>query len=323
MRSPWSCLIGSILTVIAANASAQDYPNPSRPITIIVPSPAGGGIDMIARLVGSRLSTALNATVVIDNKPSAGSLIGTRQTAKAAPDGYTLLLGHTGTISINPALYANAGYDPRKDFAPIGLIASYPIALLAHPSVTASSVRDLIALAKKSPKSLSIATSVIGSGGHLAAELFKDEADIDITTVPYKGAGPLANDLIGGHVPLTFNGIAPFAHLVKEGKLRAIGVASLNRMSVMPDLPTISESGLPGFEAVLRYGLLAPVGTPDKIVTLLNEQLRAMAADRETQARIESGGGITLTSSPEEYSADIVREVEKWGRLVHKLGLKM
>jgi tripartite-type tricarboxylate transporter receptor subunit TctC len=321
MRVLLACLVTALLALGGAEASAQDYP--SRTITIIVPSPAGGGIDMIGRLVAHRLTSAFKAQVVVDNRASGGGLLGTRAVAKAAPDGYTLLLGHTGTISINPSLYANAGYDPQTDFAPIGLIASFPIALLVHPSLPVKSVRDLIALAKKKPGKINIATSVIGSGGHLAAELFKDEAAVDMTTVPYKGAGPLANDLIGGHVPVTFNGIAPFISSIQGGKLRALGVASLQRMSVMPDLPTIDESGLPGFEAVLRYGLLAPMGTPKEIVTLLNEQLRMMSTGAGAKDRITTDGGVALVSTPQEYAADIAREAEKWGRLVKKLGLKM
>jgi len=180
--------------------------------------------------------------------------------AKAAPDGYTLLLGHTGTISINPSLYPNVGYDPRKDFAPIGLIATIPIGLVVHPSLPVTSVADLVALAHREPGKLAIGTSVIGSGGYMAAELFKDAAHIDMTIVPYKGTGPLANDSLGGHVPVSFNTLAPILSNVLAGNLRALGVASPVRSTLLPQVPTIAESGLPGFEAMLRYGLLAPPG---------------------------------------------------------------
>src|SRR5580700_3709236 len=254
--------------------SAKDYP--TRAITLIVPFPAGGGVDTVARIVGEKLSYALKQQIIIDNRASGGAILGARVVAKAAPDGYTLLLGHTGTISINPSLYTNVGYDPRTDFAPIGLIATIPIGLVVHPSLPVHSVADLIALARREPGRLAIGTSVVGSGGYMAAELFKDAAKIDMTVVPYKGTGPLANDSLGGHVPVSFNTLAPILANIEARNLRALGVASLVRSTLLPDVPTIAESGLPGFEAVLRYGLLAPAGTPKDIVALLNRELRAL-----------------------------------------------
>jgi tripartite-type tricarboxylate transporter receptor subunit TctC len=304
-----------------AHDRGRDYP--IRAITFVVPFPAGGGVDTVARIVGEKLSAALRQQVIIDNRASGGAILGARIVAKAAPDGYTLLLGHTGTISINPNLYANVGYDPRTDFAPIGLIAAIPIGLVVHPSLPVKSVADLIALARREPGSLAIGTSVVGSGGYMAAELFKDAAKIDMTIVPYKGTGPLANDSLGGHVPVSFNTLAPILANIQAGNLRALGVASTVRSALLPQVPTIAESGLPGFEAILRYGLLAPAGTRKDIVALLNRELRAAVELPDVKGRIAADGGDVLTSTPEQYAADIDSEERKWGALVRKLGLKV
>jgi len=261
--------------------------------------------------------------VVVENRPGAGGNLGTGLVAKAAPDGYTLLLGHTGTISINPSLYANVGYDPRTDFAPIGLIATIPIGLVVHPSLPVKTVAELIALARREPDRLAIGTSVVGSGGYMAAELFKDAAKVGMIIVPYKGTGPLANDSLGGHIPVSFNTLAPILPNILAGNLRALGVASLSRSTLLPDVPTIAESGLPGFEAVLRYGLLAPAGTPKDIVTRLNRELRILVEADDVRSRIAADGGEVITSTPEQYAADIDREERKWAALVRKLGLKV
>jgi tripartite-type tricarboxylate transporter receptor subunit TctC len=304
-----------------ASPAAQDYP--SRPITLIVPYPPGGGVDAMARVAGDRLSAALGQQVVVDNRGGAGGNIGTRAVAKSTPDGYTLLLGHTGTISINPTLYANAGYDPHKDFAPIGLMASMPVALLAHPSFAPKTVAEVIAFAKSAPGKLNIGTSAIGTGGYLSAELFKATAGLDVTIVPYKGTGQVMNDLLGGHVPLAFGVLPPALGNIQAGKLHAIAVLGHTRSGLLPDVPTAEESGMPGFEAVLHYGLLAPAGTPKPIVERLNAELRKLVATADAQARIRTEGGDELTSSPEEYAADIEREAVKWGDLIRRLNLKV
>jgi tripartite-type tricarboxylate transporter receptor subunit TctC len=318
--------IGIAAVTLAASfaspvAFAQEYP--TRAITLVVPFPAGGGVDTVARIVGEKLSVAFRQQVIIDNRASGGAILGARVVARAAPDGYTLLLGHTGTISINPNLYANVGYDPRTDFAPIGLIATIPIALAVHPSLPVKSVADLIALAGREPGRLAIGTSVVGSGGYMAAELFKDAAKIDMIIVPYKGTGPLANDSLGGHVPVSFNTLAPILANILAGNLRALAVASAARSTLLPQVPTIAESGLPGFEAMLRYGLLAPAGTRADIVARLNRELRAAVELDDVKARIAADGGDVLSSTPEQYAADIDREERKWGALVRKLGLKV
>jgi tripartite-type tricarboxylate transporter receptor subunit TctC len=320
-RAGFAAAVVALGLGFAGPAPAQDYP--SRTITLIVPYPAGGGVDAMARIVGEKLSAALGQQVVVDNRGGGGGNIGTRAAAKSPPDGYTLLLGHTGTISINPSLYVNAGYDPRKDFAPIGLMASMPVVLLAHPSFPGKTVADVIAIAKKAPGKLDIGTSAIGTGGYMSAESFKSMAGIDVAIIPYKGTAPVMNDLLGGHVPIAFGVLPPALGNLSAGNLRAIAVLSPKRSSLLPDAPTAAESGLPGFESVLHYGLLAPAGTPRPIVDRLNKELRALVATPEVQARIHSEGGDELTSSPDEYAADIDREETKWGTLIRKLNLKV
>jgi tripartite-type tricarboxylate transporter receptor subunit TctC len=277
----------------------------------------------MARVVAERLSGALGQQVVVDNRGGGSGLIGTRAVQKAAPDGYTLLLGHTGSISINPSLYANAGYDPRKDFAAIGLIASMPVVLIAHPSFPAKTIADFVALAKKEPGKLNLGTSAVGTGGYMSAELFKSAAGIDVAIIPYKGTALVMNDLLGGHVPVAFGVIPPALGNIQAGKLRAIAVASPQRTSLLPDVPTFAESGMPGFESVLHYGLLAPAGTPRPIVDKLNAALRKLAGSEEVKKRIAAEGGDPLTSSPEEYAADIDLEEAKWAALIRRLNLKV
>ncbi len=312
---------GCVLSAWAMPVHAQDYP--ARTITLVVPYPPGGGVDALARIVAEKLSVALGRQVVVDNRGGGGGLIGTRAVVKAAPDGYTLLLGHTGTIAINPSLYANAGYEPRKDFAAVGLIASMPVVLIAHPSFPARTIGDFIALARKEPGKHNVGTSAVGTGGYMAAELFKAAAGLDVAIIPYKGTAPVMNDLLGGHVPVAFGVIPPALGNIRAGKLRAIAVASPKRTALLPDTPTFAESGLPGFEAVLHYGLLAPAGTPRPVVEKLNAALRRLVDTEEVAKRIRAEGGDPLTSSADQYSADIDREETKWSALIRKLNLKV
>jgi tripartite-type tricarboxylate transporter receptor subunit TctC len=305
----------------AGATRADDYP--SRVVTLVVPYPPGGGVDAMARVVAQKLSDVFHQQVIVDNKPGAGGTLGTRAVARATPDGYTLLLGHTGTISINPSLYTHAGYDPRKDFAPIGLVASMPVALIAHPSFPAKSVAEVIALAKKQPGKINVGSSALGTGGYMTAEHFKSEAGVDVVIVPYKGTAPLMTDLLGGHVPVAFGVLPPALGNIQAGKLRAIAVTSAKRFSLLPDVPTFAESGIPGFEAVLHYGLLAPAGTPQTIVDRLSVELRKLVDTEEVKKRIHGEGGDPLTSTPAEYAADIDKEEKKWSGLVHKLNLKV
>ena len=312
--------LAMMLAVIGA-AAAADYP--ARTVTLVVPYPPGGGVDAMARVVAAKLSEALHAQFIVDNRPGAGGTIGTRVVAQAAPDGYTLLLGHTGTISIDPSLYVHAGYDPRKDFAPIGLVASMPVALLANPSFPAKSISDVIAMAKAQPGKLNLGTSALGTGGYMCAELFKSEAGVDVAIIPYKGTAAVMNDLLGGHVPIAFGVLPPALGNIHGGKLRVIAVTSKKRFSLLPDVPTFDESGLPGFEAVLHYGLLAPAGTPKAIVDRLNAEVRKLVDTPEVQLQIHNEGGDPLLSTPAEYAADIDKEEAKWGGLVKKLRLKV
>lgn len=301
--------------------ATADYPN--RPVTLIVPYPAGGGVDAMARVVAQKLSEAFKQQVMVDNRPGAGGTLGARTVARANPDGYTLLLGHTGTVSINPSLYRNPGYDPRDDFEPVGLVASMPVALLAHPSFPATSVSEFVALAKAQPGRINLGTSAVGTGGHLCAELFKAMAGIDVTIIPYKGTAPVMTDMLGGHVPVGIGVLPPALGHIGTGGLRAIAVSSQQRSSLLPDVPTFDESGMPGFDAVLHYGLLAPGGTPKEIVDQLNFELRRLVASDEVKRRIYAEGGDPLTSTPAQYAADIDKEEKKWGALVRKLGLRV
>jgi tripartite-type tricarboxylate transporter receptor subunit TctC len=306
---------------ICLGAFAEDYP--SRQITLVVPYPPGGGVDAMARVVAEKLSVSLGQQVVVDNRAGGSGLVGTRSFIKSAPDGYTLFLGHTGSISINPSLYANAGFDPRKDFAPAGLIASMPVALLAHPSFPAKTIGDVVAIAKKEGPKFNIGTSAVGTGGYLSAELFKSIAGIDAAIIPYKGTGQVMNDLLGNHVPIAFGVLPPALGNLQAGTLRAIAVLSPKRFSLLPDVPTASESGLPGFESVLHYGVLAPAGTPRPIIDRLNAALRALVGTDQVKQRILAEGGDPMTSTPEEYARDIDSEETKWGSLVRKLNLKV
>jgi tripartite-type tricarboxylate transporter receptor subunit TctC len=293
---------------------------PDHPITLIVPYAPGGGNDVVARAVAEPMSKSLGQPVIIENRGGAGGSVGTRQVAKAAPDGYTLGLGGTGTLAVDPTLYPTVGYDPRKDFAPIGLIATSPLIVLVNQSVPASNVQELIALARAQPGKLNYASAGVGSGIHLGTVLFADSAGIDIAHIPYKGSGPALTDLLGGHVQIYFSSLPPAVGLVKDGKLRALGVTSLKRSPSFPDVPTVAEQGLPGFEAVLHYGIVAPAGTPRPIINKLNAALRAALSDPKVHDHIATEGAEPLPTSPDEYAADIDREETKWSALVKKSG---
>jgi tripartite-type tricarboxylate transporter receptor subunit TctC len=314
-----ACAVGAaVLTLLCAqvfSAAAQDYP--TRPVTLIVPYPAGGGVDVMGRLVGAKLSIALGQQVVIENRGGAGGMIGTRDAARAAPDGYTIVMLLTGI-----SLGANTGYDVNKDFAPIGLVASTPIIVDSNPALPAKSLADVVALAKKEPGKLSAGTPPAPTLNYFAAQLFNLLAGTDITIVSYKGTGPLTNDLLGNHVPLGFNTIPASISNIAAGQLRGLAVAANKRSAAVPNVPTAAESGLPGFEAVQYYGLAAPAGTPRPIVERLNKELSAILATDEMKKRLIDDGADPTPSTPEEYATNIEREEAKWAALVQKLGLK-
>ena len=313
-------LLAALVCAPAPQAGADEYP--SRAVTLVVPYPPGGGVDAMARLVASKLSAPLGQQVIVDNRGGGGGNIGARAVAKAAPDGYTLLLGGAGSITINPSLDPNAGYS-AKDFAPIGLIASMPVVITVHPTVAAHSVPDLIALAKERPGRLDVGTPNRGSGAYLAAELFKTMAGVELTLIPYKGAAPLTNDLVAGHIGIGFNTVPPALGNIQSGNLRPIAVTSATRTSLLPDVPTVAESGLPGFEAMLHFGLLAPAATPRSVIDRLNGELNALLALEEAKKRIAADGGDPFASTPGEYEAYIARETQKWSALIRRLDLKV
>jgi tripartite-type tricarboxylate transporter receptor subunit TctC len=311
----------AVASCVCLDGHAQDYP--TRTLTLVVPYPPGGGVDTLARVVAEKLSGALGQQVIVDNRAGGSGLVGTRAFIKSAPDGYTLFLGHTGSISINPSLYANAGFDPRKDLAPIGLIASMPVALLSHPSFPAKTMADVVSLAKAQGSKFNIGSSAIGTGSYLSAELFRSLAGVNAAIIPYKGTAQLINDLLGNHVPVAFGVLPPALGNLQSGNLRAIAVLGPRRFSLLPDVPTANESGMPGFESVLHYGLLAPAGTPRPFLERLNKELRALVDTDQVRQRIQAEGGDPLTSTPDEYAQDIDTEERKWATLIKKLNLKV
>jgi tripartite-type tricarboxylate transporter receptor subunit TctC len=316
-----AAFIGLLLAWANGPADAQTYP--TKPITIIVPFAPGGGNDILARLLGQHMGRTLGQQFVIENRSGAAGSVGARVVAKATPDGYTLLVGHSGVFGVVPSLYApNAGFDPRKDFAPVGLIASFTQILAVHPSVPVHSTRDLIALAKAQPGKLNYATAGVGSGSHISTELLSSMADIKLTHVPYRGSGAAQADLLGGHVQMAIQTVPPIIGPIRSGQLRAIAVTGATRSPILPEVPTIAESGLPGYDAVIHYGMVAPAGTPRAIIDRLNAALNAALKTDDVRARIADEGGEALIGTPEQQAADIDAEETKWGALVRKLGMK-
>jgi tripartite-type tricarboxylate transporter receptor subunit TctC len=315
-----SWLTAVLLLVLMAPACAQNYP--TRPITLIVPYAAGGGNDLMARVVADKMSAALGQPIVVENRGGAGGSIATRAVAHAEPDGYTLGLGGTGTLAIDPSLYPNVGYDPRRDFAPVGLIATSALVVLVNPQVPATTVPELIALARRDPGKLTFASAGVGSGIHLAAELFAAMAGVKLTHIPYKGSAPALTDLIGGHVAIYFSSLPPAIGLVKDGKARALAVTGPQRSPIFPELPTVAESGLPGYAAVLHYGIVAPARTPKPVIDRLAAALRAAIASPDVQQRIATDGAEVMGMTPDEYAADIDREEAKWSDIVRRSGAK-
>jgi tripartite-type tricarboxylate transporter receptor subunit TctC len=316
-------LLGAIaLAVLACPAPAVAQTYPTRPITLVVPFPPGGSTTILARILADKLADTLGRPIVVDNRGGAGGSIAARQVAHSAPDGYTLLLAFSATLAISPSMFANVGYDPRTDFAPIGMVGMAPSVLVVHPSVPAHSVAELIKLAKDAPGKVQFGSPSIGTVNHLAAELFASMADVKLSHIPYKGTGPAMSDVLGGHISMMFAPV-PAAHAnVDAGMLRALGVTSLKRSSLLPNIPTIAEAGLPGYEATQRSVLLAPAGTPRPIVERLNGELNALLATDEIIKRLALEGAEPIPGAPEEYVADVDREGKRWSKLVHAIGLK-
>jgi len=297
-----------------APALAQSYP--ARPVTLVVPFPPGGGTDTGGRIIAEQLGKRWNQTVIIDNKGGAAGMIGADIVAKAKPDGYTLLLGNIGTQAINPSLYAKLPYDPDKAFAPISLIAELPLAMMVNPAVPAKTAAEFITLAKSQPGKLTYSSAGAGGAPHLAAEMFKDQTNTFILHVPYRGGGPAIADLLAGHVQLSFMTVLEASGHIKAGKLRALAVTGDKRVPAFPDLPTLSETVLPGFNAISWLGLLAPAGTPQDILDKISTDIRAILADEAVRARIASLGGVPRATTPQEFTKLIADDKARYAQII-------
>jgi tripartite-type tricarboxylate transporter receptor subunit TctC len=301
------------LCCLASPVHAQSYP--ARPVRVIVPFAPGGGTDIIARVMAPRLAEALGQQVVVDNRPGGGTIIGAELAARSPPDGYTLFMGLYGTMAINPSLYRKLPYDPVRDFAPVTLVGVGPNVLVVHPSLPAKSVKELIALAKAHPGKLSYASSGTGGAPHLAGELFKAMAHVDMVHVPYKGAGPATIDLLAGHVQVMFAGLGPAIAHVRAGKLHALGVASARRTPALPRVPTIAET-LPGFEASSWFGVFVPAGTPQAVIARLNADIAKVMARKDVQEPLMAQGYEALTGTPEELRGLLKRDIARWASVI-------
>ena len=302
----------------ATGATAQGYP--SKPIRLIVPFPPGGGNDTVARSVGAELSKSIGQQVVIDNRAGAGGTIGAELAAKAAPDGYTLFLAGVASHGINPVLNPKLPYDPVRDFAPVSLLASAPLIVVVHPSLPVKTVKDLIALARAKPGQLNFASNGRGGSSHMAGEMFKSMAKVDMLHVPYKGLSPALTDLISGQVQVMFSSAVAMLPQVQAGKLRGIATTGAKRPTAMAHLPTVAEAGLPGYETGSWYGIVAPAGTPADVVNRLSGELQKVVRQPAMQERFNSEAAYPVGSTPQEFSAHIQRELARWAQVVKDAG---
>ncbi|MDQ6619355.1 MAG: tripartite tricarboxylate transporter substrate binding protein [Pseudomonadota bacterium] len=321
-RSRRAALIAFALITVAPVALAQGQSYPTKPIRLVVPFPPGGATDILARAVAQRWTETLGQSVVVDNRPGAGGNIGSDLVAKAAPDGYTLVMGTVGTHAINPSLYARMPYDHVKDFAPVILVAGVPNVMEVNPSVPARTVAEFIAYAKANPDKINFASSGSGTSIHLAGELFKVMTGVQMTHVPYKGSAPALTDLMGGQVQVMFDNLPPSLPHIKAGKLRALAVTSSTRSPALPDVPTVAEAGVPGYEASSWFGVLAPAGTPPAVIARLNGEVAKWLATPEAKERMASLGANAVGGSPEDFAAHIRAETAKWAKVVKESGAK-
>ncbi|HLQ01108.1 MAG TPA: tripartite tricarboxylate transporter substrate binding protein [Burkholderiales bacterium] len=305
----------------AAVVLAQGYP--SKPIRLIVPFAAGGGNDNVARLVGKRLSDGLGQQIIIDNRPGAGGVVGAELAAKSAPDGYTLFLGGVGSHAINPNLHERLPYDPIKDFAPVALLASAPLILVVHPSVPAGSIGEFITLTRSKPGRLNYASNGNGSSSHLAAVMFCAMAGVDMVHVPYKGLSPALSDLLSGQVQVMFSSVVAILPHIRAGKLRGLAVTGSARLPLVPDLPTIAESGFSGYEASSWYGVLAPAGTPRSIVLRLNSEIAKALDQPEVRNSLLSEGAEPVGGAPEKFADHIRSEKDRLGKLIQQARVRL
>ena len=315
-----AAVLASMALAFAPSAFGQAYPN--RPIKIVVTFPAGGGADFVGRAIAPKLTEALGQPVIVDNRAGAGGGIGNEVVAKSPPDGYTLLLGAAGAMTILPHLYAKVAFDTFKDFEPVCLVGSSPFILTLHPSVPASSVQELTALAKSSPGKLNFGSSGNGGAPHLAGELYKSVTGTSIVHVPYKGLAPAITDLLGGQIQLLFADVGLVAPHVKAGKLKAIAVTSKQRSTTLPDVPTMIEAGVPGYQAGTWYGILAPAGTPAAIITRLNAELLKILATPEIKNQFAGQGIEPGGDRPEEFAALIRDDYAKWAKVIKEANVK-
>ena len=316
-------LIGMFVALFALAAGplfAQDYPN--KPILLVVPFAPGGSSDFLSRLIGAKLTEAWKQQVVVESRPGGAGNIAMDAVQRAKPDGYTLILGHVGTLAVNPAMFAKLPYDPIKGFVPVSMIATVPSLLVVNPSVPAKDFKEFLALAKAKPGTLYYGSAGNGSSGHLAMEYLKQAAHIDLAHVPYKGTGPMVTDLLGGQTQATFTGATPLIPHIKQGKLRPIAVGSAKRIPALPDVPTVAEAGIPGFETSQWYGILAPAGTPDAIVRKLSAEINRILKSPEVVERMTADGSVPQGSTPEEFAKFIAAEQKRWGQVVKAANIK-
>ena len=322
LRKTLSALAGLALLALAMPAaSAADYP--ARPVTLVVAFPPGGASDVLARILGRKLEQVLAQPFVIDNRPGAGGNVAAEAVAHAAPDGYTLLTGNNAILATNAALYKRINFDAVADFAPIGLIGSQANILVVNPALPAKSMAELIALARANPGKLNFASSGHGLAAHLAGELFKAEAKIDIVHVPYKGAAPALQDVIAGHVQMMFATASSVVPHIRDGKVRALAVATVERTAVLPDIPTIDELGIKNFDATTWHGLVAPVRTPREVIAMLNRALAATLSDPSVKKSLGDLGVDIIGGTPEAFAAYIQSEISKWAAIIKASGAKV
>jgi len=321
--SPRPLLRCAAALALAAAAGGAHAAYPERPVRVVVAFAAGGGADIVARLVFERVGAKLGQPFIVDNRGGAGGIIGTDAVAKAAPDGYTILLGQSGPNAINPSVYKKLPYDARKDFTPITQLTSYGYVVAAKNALPVNTLQDVLDLAKKEPGKLTLSTAGTGSSAHLALELFMRQAGVKITHVPYKGAGPALMDTVTGVVDLTFGDAASASSQAKAGAVKALAVTAARRSPLLPDVPTVSEAGVPGYEASAWHAVLAPAGVPDEVVDTLYEAIREVLADPEVRARLERDGIEPIGSTPREFAAFLDREITKWQEVVQAAGITL
>ena len=321
LRGSWLLAILGVAVAAAPLAVAQSWP--TKAIRIVAPSTPGDAPDVIARLIAEKLSPVLGQQVVVENKPGAGGVVGSEAVARAAPDGYMLIMGNAGSHGINAAVYSKLPYDIQRDFAPVSLVAIAPNIVVINPAVPATSLVEFIAYAKSQPGKLSYASGGNGSSAHMSMELFKSMAGVDIQHVPYKGSTPALTDLIGGQVAIFIGNMPPAVPHVKAGKLRALAVTTKARSALMPELPTMTEAGLPGYETVAWFGVLAPAGTPPDIVNRLSMEIGKIVRSPEMRDRLVAMGAEPVGGTPEEFKTVIDRDIAKWKALAQKVGIKI